>query len=184
MSHWLPPIATCAAFWLAVWLHGRRGSERRLRFMAALAAGAIAAHLGWLYLFQSAPVDRAPLGFSVLFLPMGLLLFCRSPAAFASLPLPLALARSGCLVAGCCHGAASQPLPLFEIFGLGGLHLVLRAMPEAVHPGAFLVGFAALRLAEAPLRPAQDAALLAPHWVAIGWTACGAIWLTRSATIR
>jgi hypothetical protein len=181
---WLTPLSTCGAFWLALWLHQRRGHEGTAGFAAALATGAVAAHLGWLLLFQQAPLARAPLGFSLLFLPMGLVASCRQPAALACLPLPLALARLGCLAAGCCHGAAGERLPLFEVLGLGSLHFALQALPQPVRPGAFLLGFGVLRLAQEPLRPTPEAALLAPAAVALCWVALGALWCARSATSR
>lgn len=44
MSGWLTPVATCAAFWLALGLHGSRPGAAR--FAASLFAGALAAHVG------------------------------------------------------------------------------------------------------------------------------------------
>lgn len=119
----------------------------------------------------------------MLFLPLGPVLLCRRADAFACLPLPLALARLGCLAAGCCRGSAGEPLPVLEIVVCVAGHFAIRSLPVPARRGAFLTGFGALRLCETPLRPPGDA-LLDPAWLACAWLAGGALWLARSATPR
>jgi hypothetical protein len=192
----LQPLAWWLAFWTALFLYTRRaGAARPIRFACALALGAALAHAGWLLLH--APVTfpalvarpalllDPSLGFCVLFLPLGPLLFERSPAAFASLPLALAVARAGCLAAGCCHGTATSaawapgglhPAGLYEIAGLLAMHAaVSRAEPRLAAP-LVLGGMGALRLLIDPLRapPPLGAPLVAPSALAAGWLAVGA----------
>ena len=124
-AHLLQLLALFGAFWTAIALYARRSpSPKRVRFIGALGLGAVFAHLGWAVLHVPA-VAAHPLalldltrGLTVLFVPLGLLLLERSAAAFASLPLALAVARLGCLAAGCCHGAAGEPTPVYEAAGL------------------------------------------------------------------
>ena len=192
----LQPIAWCAAFWTALFLYTRRARPvRSLRFACALGLGAALAHAGWLLLHAPLvwPAIRArpgllidpSLGFSVLFAPLGPLLLERSAAAFASLPMALAVARLGCLAAGCCHGtptampwalAGLHPTALYEIAGLLALHgVVSRADPRFSAP-LVLGGIGALRLLIDPLRaaPPFGAPLFAPGAVAAGWLAIAA----------
>jgi len=188
---WLQPLAWSAAFWTALCVYRRVARPARpLRFACALVLGAALAHLGWLGLHWPAlaPALRerpglafAPLaGFCALFVPLGPLLLERSPAAFASLPLALAVARLGCLAAGCCAGlptrlpwavAGLHPTALYEIAGL----LVLagaaaRAEARLVAP-LVLAGFGALRLLIEPLRsaPALGAPFVPPFALAAAW---------------
>jgi phosphatidylglycerol:prolipoprotein diacylglycerol transferase len=194
-----------AAFWVAVLgFSGRReraaGSER---LIAGLVLGAAFAHLGWAALHPIL-VRRAPRlllepgsGYTVLCLPIGLLAAApwrASPAerstwlaaALGSLPLAIAVARLGCLAAGCCHGLPSDvpwamrggpdgalrhPAPLYEIAGLAALHLALRFAPRSGMAAAVLAGLGAVRLAVSPWRaepPSGSPAVLAAAWVAIG----------------
>jgi hypothetical protein len=190
----LQPAAWCAAFWTALLLYTRRARPAQpLRFACALALGAALAHAGWLLLHAPAlwpallarpGLLLAPsLGFCVLFLPLGPLLLERSAAAFASLPLALAVARLGCLAAGCCHGtptalpwamAGLHPTALYEIAGLLALHgVVSRAGARSAAP-LVLGGMGALRLLIDPLRaapplgaPLVPAAAIAAAWLAI-----------------
>jgi hypothetical protein len=175
---WLQPVAWSAAFWTALSLYARRRGPRPARFACALALGAAFAHGGWLLLHATAtwPALRArpgllldpSLGYCVLFLPLGPLLLQRSPAAFASLPLALAVARLGCLAAGCCQGAR-----LYEIAGFLALHVaVARAHAPAVP--IVLGGIGALRLLLDPLRaapplgaPLVPAAAIAAAWMLV-----------------
>lgn len=193
---WLQPAAWCAAFWTALLLYSRRAQPARpLRFVCALALGAGFAHVGWLLLHAPVawPALRArpgllvdpSLGFCVLFVPLGLLLLERSAAAFASLPLALAIARLGCLAAGCCQGiptaapwavAGLHPTAFYETVGLVALHgLVSRADARFVAP-LVLGGSGALRLLIDPLRaePPLGGLLISPRWIAIGWLAISA----------
>ena len=205
----LQPVALCAAFWTALFLYARRARPPQpLRFACALALGAALAHAGWLLLHAPAvwPAIRArpgllidpSLGFCVLFAPLGLLLLERSAAAFASLPLALAVARLGCLAAGCCHGtptampwavAGLHPSALYEIAGLLALHgLVSRAEARFAAP-LVLGGIGALRLLIDPLRvaPPLGAPIVPPAAIAAAWLALAAVlaWsYLASATLK
>jgi hypothetical protein len=174
----LQPVAWSAAFWTALSLYARRGGPRPARFAYALVLGAAFAHGGWLLLHapQTWPALRArpdllldpSLGFCVLFLPLGPLLLELSPAAFASLPLALAVARIGCLAAGCCDGAR-----LYEIVGLLALHAAVGSARAHAVP-IVLGGIGALRLLLDPLRaapplgaPLVPAAAIAAAWMLV-----------------
>ncbi len=169
-----------AAFWVAI-AHYR--APNPTRFGAGLALGAVLAHIGWRLLLGPG-MTRSPgasfepcvgVGFSVLFLPIGPLLLTPSAAAFRILPLALAVARAGCLAAGCCHGPDGEPLPIAEIVGLLALHrTMLRLRGEQVVPCA-LVGLGVLRLGIEPLRasPIRLEPLLPPEWIAGAWIALG-----------
>ncbi len=192
----LQPVAWCAAFWTALFLYRRRAGPARLHhFALALVLGALLAHAGWL-LMNTPGVWRAArarpgllldpsFGFCVLFVPFGLLLLERSAAAFASLPLALAVAKLGCLAAGCCHGtptsapwavASLHPTALYEIAGLLALHgAVSRAEARFAAP-LVLGGIGALRLLIDPLRaaPPLGAPLIPPGAIAAAWLALAA----------
>lgn len=199
----LQPVAWSAAFWTALYLYARRARPTRsVRFGLALALGAAFAHAGWLLLHAPAiwPALRArpgllldpSLGFCVLFLPLGPLLLERSAAAFASLPLALAVARLGCLAAGCCHGtptsapwavAGLHPTALYEVAGLLALHgAVARAEARFAAP-LVLGGIGALRLLIDPLRaaPPLGAPILPPAAIAAAWLALAAALAWRRA---
>jgi hypothetical protein len=158
-------LAVCAAFWAAVAFYGPR-SPGCPRFAAGLALGALAAQLAWFW------PPRADPGASLLLLPAGLLVADRSAQAFAALPLPIALARLGCLAAGCCGAEHSVPLPAVEAACFGALQLGLRRVASAAVPGVFLAAFGAIRLLESPWRaagPSRSLAVgLACAWLALG----------------
>jgi hypothetical protein len=173
--------AWCAAFWLAIWLHARREPRlrARVRFALALAVGALLARVGHSLLFADPSRMLDPReGFSVLFLPLAVLALAPSPAAFSALPLALAVARLGCLVAGCCRGADGEPLPLVEASALALLAPILsRGAPEDQAP-RFVFAFGGLRLLESPWRPpVPSGAAATPELVALGWIALGALLL-------
>lgn len=198
----LQPVAWCAAFWTALLLYSRRARPARpIRFACALVLGAALAHAGWLLLHLPAlaPALRArpqlaldPLvGFCVLFVPLGPLLLERSAPAFASLPFAFAVARLGCLAAGCCAGlptrpgssAGQHPVALYEIAGWLALGVaVSRADARCVAP-LVLAGFGALRLLLDPLRsiPALGAPVVPPLALAGAWGGVAAFWLWRVA---
>jgi phosphatidylglycerol:prolipoprotein diacylglycerol transferase len=201
----LPYAALWGAFWTAlITFPGRSQSSEALRLVLALLVGAALAHLGWMVLYLPHLLDH-PLwildptrGFSVLFLPLGPVLLAprgvpRRRAfltrTFASLPLPLAVARLGCLAAGCCYGiptstpwgvqvaaeASVHPTPLYEIAGCLGLHGVLRRVPSRCVTPVFLAGFGLIRLLVEPWRsmapigpPVVPPALLAAAWLVAG----------------
>jgi hypothetical protein len=181
--------AWCGAFWLAVWLHGRREPRRRarVRFVLALGLGAVLARIGHSLLFGGADrILHAGASFSILFLPLGVLALAPSSAAFASLPLALAVARLGCLPAGCCRGAGGEPLPLVEASALAVLHSILaRGAPDAVAE-RFAFAFGGFRLLESPWRgPVPAGAAATPEVVALCWIGIGALLLAarRSRTL-
>jgi predicted aspartyl protease len=175
-------LALFGAFWTAVALYARRSSSPAIfHFVGALGLGAVFAHLGWALLHlpavaghPSALLDPAR-GLTVLFVPLGLLLLERSPAAFASLPLALAVARLGCLAAGCCHGPEGEPTPLYEIGGLLVLHGLVRRLPASWVTPAVLAGFGLIRLATEPLRaiPPLGESVIPAGAIALGWVVFG-----------
>jgi hypothetical protein len=201
----LQPLAWCAAFWTAVWLYTRRAAPARpLRFALALALGAALAHAGWLLLHAPAvwPALRArpawlldpSVGACVLFVPLGLLAVERSPAAFASLPLALAVARLGCLAAGCCGGTASaapwafgsrHPTALYEIAGLVALHQAASRAASRRVAALVLGGIGTLRLLVDPLRarPPLGAPLVEPELLAAAWIVFAAGWRLQADRI-
>ena len=193
----LQPVAWCAAFWTALLLYtGRARPAQPLRFACALVLGAALAHAGWLLLHAPAiwPALRTrpgllfdpSRGFCVLFLPLGLLLLERSAAAFASLPLALAVARLGCLAAGCCQGtpttapwamAGLHPTACYEIIGLLVLHGGVSRADARFSAPLVLGGMGGLRLLIEPLRaaPALGAPIVASASIAAGWLALSAL---------
>jgi len=215
-----PPVLQLAllsaAFWVALIAYERREpeGERGLRFIAGLALGGALAHLGWAALYAdrvwSAPAALfSPAGFCVLFVPLGPLAAApwRAPraerdrflaAAFASLPLALATARLGCLVAGCCGGLPTDlpwglrlgddtisrhPTALYDIAGLLALHALASRLPAARVAPVVLAGFGLLRLAIDPLRalPPLGPPLVSPGLVAAAWIGVGLAILLYSA---
>jgi hypothetical protein len=185
------PIAWCAAFWTALFLYSRRARPvQSLRFACALALGAAFAHVGWLLLHlpETWPALRArpgllfdpSLGFCVLFVPLGPLLLERSPAAFASLPLALAVARLGCVAAGCCQGIPTaapwavsgvHPTAVYEIAGLLALGGAAARADARFAAPVVMGGLGALRLLVDPLRAAPElgAPVIAPAAIAAAW---------------
>ena len=109
-GHVVQIVAWFGAFWVAVLGRGPTHAGGR-RLVLGLALGALLAVLG------DQAFHPGDLGFSVLFVPLGLLVAAafRSTAerrdaclrdSLRGLPAALALARVGCLAAGCC-----QPVP-------------------------------------------------------------------------
>lgn len=145
------------------------------RTLAALALAAACARLGWGLLHASALAGRPAAlldvraGFSVLFVPLGVLAVGARPRrdagfrrdALASLPLAFATARLGCLATGCCHGVwsaalgARVPTAALEATACAALALGHASPRAAAHParGAVaLLGLALVRLAVEPWR--------------------------------
>lgn len=181
----LAAAALCAAFWTALWLY--RG-QRPLRFVAALALGALLARAGWALLSLPALGSPAALldpgaGLCALFFPLGPLLLAREAAAFTALPLALAVARLGCLAAGCCHGPAGGPLPLAEIAAMALLHRAAACLPPRQVMPAVLGGLGLARLGLEPWRGPSPlgAPLVPPAALATAWLALGAVLAVRSA---
>jgi hypothetical protein len=204
-------LALCAAFWVAVFGFLQRAPEGvdRLRLPIGLALGAGFAHVGWSALHVASlwqkPWALADLGagFSVLFVPLGLL--ASAPwraepdrrdaylgAALGCLPLAQAVARLGCLVAGCCWGTPTDlpwgvrppgeltsrhPVPVYELAGLLALQLCLRSVRRERAAGPVLAGLGSLRLVLEPWRatpplgpPLVSPSALAAVWLLVGWT--------------
>ncbi|MGH7287616.1 MAG: hypothetical protein ACREI8_06305 [Myxococcota bacterium] len=144
IEEWLYQGALCAAFWVALFRF-RAASPRgahAARFVLGIALGALAAGLGGL-----------------LWVPGGLLLVTpwRSDerdlfleAALPALPLAFAVAKLGCLAAGCCTAALVEALA-FAAVGLG-----LARLPPHLRASAALAGIGAVRLAVLPLRPGAE----------------------------
>jgi hypothetical protein len=196
-------LAWSAAFWVALLAFAarRERTASARRFAVGLALGAFFAHAGWaamnLALVRASPrllVDPLA-GFTVLALPLGLLAAApwRAPravragwlaAALGALPLAVAVARLGCVAAGCCHGTVSDapwsigarhPTALYESAAFALLHLAVARTPRAWAPAAALIGFGAIRLAVEPWRappplgpPAVPAAAVAAAWIVAG----------------
>jgi hypothetical protein len=184
----LQPFALTTAFWVA--LFHFRGCPVGLRARGAVAflLGAVFAHLGWCFLYGARLLEAptallAPTGFSVLFVPIGILIAVPWRAGlekreeflaltFGALPLSLAIARLGCLPAGCCGPPAAIAL---DLVGLVVLHGVIRRADPALIASLVAVGMGALRLAAEPLRdvpplgePDLPVWLVAATWVALG----------------
>lgn len=206
------------AWWLgfALALSRFRGPELG-RFALALVTGAAAAHLGWLALHADrVPADVSVLadptrGFSVLFVPLGPWLVGWTAVratrrrgflveALRGLPLALAMARLGCLAAGCCGGVAiehgagvfgptgswgggpsTHPTALYEASALLLLHRTLARVPADHVPSCFALGFASIRLAVEPLRaiPPLGAPRLPVEWIAAAWWGAGFAGIAR-----
>jgi hypothetical protein len=202
-------LALCAAFWVAVFGFLGRAPEGcdRLRFPIGLALGALLAHLGWAALYLPSvwhdpwAVTELGGGFSVLFLPLGLM--ATAPwrgdagrrdaylgAALGCLPLAQAVARLGCLAAGCCLGeptelpwgvgspgdsAPRHPAAFYEIVGLLVLCGCLRGVARERVAGPVLVGLGAVRLVLEPWRamPALGSPSIPPCALAASWILAG-----------
>ena len=158
-----------AAFWVAVIGFRILGGGRldAVRYVGGLVAAAACAHLGWVLMYWPLALDSPAMwfnptsGFSVLFVPFGLALSsvvqrgsCSrgyEAAAFGALPAALAVARGGCLAAGCC-GGGSHPVAVYDLLAL--LVLAGVASWSATRHRAWVVcaGLALTRLGLDPLR--------------------------------
>jgi hypothetical protein len=197
-GEWLRLGLLCGAFWSVVFGFAARGHGRAagLRLLAGLAAGALLAHLGWALLHPGLVVAEPGLladvgrGHAVLFVPFGLLLAAprrRRPAErtrFLAAALPallpgLAVARLGCLAAGCCGGRGAVASEALLLLAVGGLLPRLRPARRA---GLALGGIGAARLLVEPWRTPAPFAPLVPVWLlAAGWLAAGLSLLVRRA---
>ena len=105
-------------------------------------------------------------------------------AACRTLAPGLAVARFGCVLAGCCSGAPlggdGGPVPPTALYEWMGWVLASGALafasPSRV-PGLFLLVFGGLRLATEPWRvpPPLGEPALDPGWLALAWMGAG-IW--------
>ena len=185
-------LILCAAFWTAIALFIRsHGSGRRLddlRFLAGLVLGAAFAHFGWALLNLPAIRDHPEawlnpaLGYSVLLVPAGVLLLAPWSAAIKSLPLAFAVARSGCLVSGCCSGTQTalfpwgfHTTPVYEVGLLVALHFAVWRLRDDLVIPAVLIGFGSIRFALEPLRalPPLGEPWVSASWIAGLWIALG-----------
>lgn len=184
----------CGAFWTLVFLARNRVVVRgdALRLIVALGLGAIFSHLGTALTEPS----RTPAGFSVLFVPLGVLLVALASGSSAdrdrflslalpALPLAFAVARLGCVLGGCCFGEATRvawavrapeggnlvhPVALYEVTLLVGLHVLVCATAKRYRPMLALGGIGLIRMALEPIRAhAAGEPLLAASWVALAW---------------
>lgn len=205
-----PPLLVLA-FWAAVYDFERRGGAdggEAPRLAFGLGLGVLFAHLGWLLLHPS--VVRADphillevRGFSSLFLPLGVLALVPwrgdrtryLAAGVGCLALGLAVARLGCILAGCCRGAPTHvlwavagrfPTRWLEWAGLLVLAVVSDRLSWRWVAPITLAGYGALRLALGPLRAADPAGptLFAPAWLAAGWLLLGSAWALRQGIPR
>ncbi len=191
----------------------RKELEGQAKFLCALVFGALAAHFGWALLYADRIVATPealfrPTGWSVLFVPFGVLVaapwgeasqrrqrYFRSAAA--SLPLALATARLGCLAAGCCHGTPTSlpwgirlggdaverhPTALLDIGGLVLLHLLTAHGSPRFRVPIALGGFGVLRLVIDPWRaaPPLGAPWFDARWIARLWVGVAVLLLLRA----
>jgi hypothetical protein len=217
---WVLPLCQAAAFWVA--LLGFRGQSPR-RFILGLAAGALLARFGWLFLHFPVLSGELPFlsprpcgpgaeelawwlgpgaGLSILFVPLGPLALAPwrrgsharlvyGVAACRALAPAFAVARLGCVFAGCCSGVPlageggfAPPTALCEALGWGLVSAALaRAAPCRV-PGLFLAAFGALRLVTEPWRapPPLGEPVLDPAWLALAWLLAGILALWGAST--
>lgn len=207
------PVFLLAAFWTALASIARSpAGASPVRCVAGLALGAALAHAGFA-LLQAPALAALPVhtwldptrGFCVLFVPLGPFLVAprRGPerdaflaASLSALPLALAVARVGCLAAGCCHGLATDlpwgiaagggarvhPTPLYEVVGLLAFRRVLGACPEAWIAPVFALGFGAVRLAVEPWRapPPLGPPVVPPAAIALAWIALSPLFASRA----
>jgi hypothetical protein len=149
--------ALCAAFWVALAGFRPRAPRDAARFVLGLAAGAALARGGGLLLAPAGVLLLTPLHERGAYLAR----------ALPALPAAFAVAKLGCLAAGCCSAAAGEAL------GFAGVALLARRSAPRQAARAALAGIAAVRLAVLPLRPeAWLSALFAGVWLAAAALRC------------
>lgn len=160
-----------------------------LPFLSSQTAGVGVEELAW-WLGPGA-------GLSILFVPLGPLVLAPwrggsearlvyGAAACRALAPGFAVARLGCVLAGCCsglplagHGGFVPPTALYELMGWTLVSVALiKASPRRV-PGLFMAAFGALRLATEPWRapPPLGEPVLDPGWLALAWLLAGVVGL-------
>lgn len=223
----LRELALAAA--LPVAFHGyleRAGPRPRpLRALLGFAAGGALAHLGFALLHPTAVAANPALlldlesGFCALFVVAGPLVLAPRTrdrgafvgAALGALPAALAVARLGCLAAGCCAGLplgfslerGHPALPALRALGLAvasgrlrhptalydlaGCLVLARAgarLPLRHVPGAVLAGLGGLRLVLEPLRAGAPPGppVVDVRWLALLGLAAGVVaWVRAGA---
>jgi hypothetical protein len=203
------------ALHLDIWLDVSSGisSTQMLRELSQLSAEAPEhATVASAPVTSLGPICRAILdptrGHSILFVPLGPLavagccavgrqreIFRRS--VLRALVPALAIARLGCLAAGCCGGVASRlPWAVDATSGVGRVHPValyelacwlllatlLHRLPARRVAPAMLLGFGTTRLLVEPWRapPPLGEPWIAPESIALSWLIMGAVWWVRA----
>lgn len=174
------------AFGLAAMLFARESRRGLGRFVLALWAGVLFAHLGW-GLLHGPGVLRHPEALlqpgaaSVLFVPLGVLVVAPWRESLAALPAALLVARLGCLPYGCCYDAPWHATA--ELAGLATLHVAARSRPA--HAATLVLsGLGLLRLLVEPLRAEVPSVFLSPAWVGLAWVATGLALGGRIGSVR
>lgn len=153
-----------------VWALSRFARDRARdvpRFALGLCAGAGLAYVGAAWIHAGTPeahLQRA----SLLFVPLGPLLFAARRESLAALPIPFAIARLGCLGRICCY--AGDLGVLLESGGWLAIAVLVQRRPRGT---AFWVlgGLWLLRLLLSRLRVEPDpiaAQLIAAAWLLVG----------------
>ena len=198
-------VILCGSFWVGVAML-ERSPERGARSLVGLTLCGALAHAGWCVQHAGAiGLDTwldPTRGATILALPLGFLLVApwhlgrtrvlRFLGSCWLRLLPcLAIARSACLVAGCCSGRLLDPAPgwgavsmtrhpveLYEIALWGACWWLLRRMPSELVPALFALGFGMTRLLLAPLREPSSfsaSADFSPELFAIVWISVGVL---------
>lgn len=175
-------LSWAGAFAVATVSYRSRAHRCRRRFQLGLWLGVVWTFVGGGMLgsadlaLEPGRVLR-PSGFSVLFLPLGVLVAAPFREALAALPLALAVARVGCLPYGCCYEAIWRATP--EICTLLGLHFAARRWPFRATP-IVLCGFGLVRLLSLPLRRELGVEpFVDPAWIAAAWIVAGVMLRNR-----
>ncbi len=185
------------AFWVATLQMVRHGEREAPRLVLGLVLGALMTHVVWCLAHVSSTTLLAWLdptrGSTLLGLPLGALLAAPwrlGPAraydflatSWLALTPALAIARLGCLVAGCCPGV-ELPVELFEALAWLIASWLLTRLPRVWVPGAFLVLFGTVRLCLAPLRvpdPHASQAIASSEVIAASWIAVAVLTLATA----
>ena len=185
------------AFWVATLRMVRQGGREAPRLALGLVLGALMTHVVWCLAHAPSTTLLSWLdptrGSTLLGLPLGALLAApwrRGPAraydflatSWLALTPALAIARLGCLVAGCCPGV-ELPVELFEALAWLIASWLLTRLPRVWVPGAFLLLFGTVRLCLAPLRvpdPHASQAIASSEVIAASWIAVAVLVLATA----